>query len=168
MSSEQTAASFGRRLRTCRMRTYVTQEALAGRAELHRTEIGLLERGQRVPRIDTLLRLAAALGIEPAELLVGIHLQPLEELRIGVEALSPRERDETIEAGLLAIAFDLHPDHLSANDLIRRAMAADAHPPEAQAVERALERLKDAQLLQELDRRISPTRAALRFRRLPI
>ena len=60
------------------MRTYVTQEALAGRAELHPTEIGLLERGQRVPRIDTLLRLAAALGIEPAELLAGVHVQPPE------------------------------------------------------------------------------------------
>jgi transcriptional regulator with XRE-family HTH domain len=150
------------------MRTYITQEELADRAELHRTEIGLLERGLRVPRIDTLLRLAAALAVEPAELLVGVHLQRPEELRMGVEALSPRERDETVEASLLAIAFDLHPEHLSANDLIRRAMAADAQSVQAQVLERALERLKDAQLLQELDRRISPTRAALRFRRLPI
>lgn len=150
------------------MRTCITQEALADRAELHRTEIGLLERGLRVPRLDTLLRLAAALAVEPGELLVGMHLQPPEELRVGVEALSPRERDETIEASLLAIACDLHPDQLSANDLIRRAMAADAQSAQAQVLERALERLKDAQLLQELDRRISPTRAALRFHRLPL
>lgn len=150
------------------MRTYITQEALADRAELHRTEIGLLERGLRVPRIDTLLRLAAALAVEPAELLVGTHPQRPDELRMGVEALSPRERDETVEARLLATACDLHPEHLSADDLIRRAMAADAQSVQAQVLERALERLKDAQLLQELDRRISPTRAALRFHRLPI
>ena len=168
MSSEQTAASFGRRLRTCRMRTYVTQEALADRAGLHRTEISLLERGQRVPRIDTLLRLAAALGIEPGELLAGVHVQGPDGADVGVEALSPRERDETIEAGLLTIVFALHPEHVSADDLIRRAVAADAHSIEEQAIEHGLERLREAELLQEVDERIAPTRAALRFDRLPV
>ena len=168
MSSNPTALSFGRRLRACRMRTYITQEALADRSGLHRTEIGLLERGHRVPRVDTLLRLAAALAVEPAELLAGVHVQPPEGIYMGVEALSPRERDETIEAGLLTIAFDLHPDRVSADDLIRRALAADAHSTEELAIEQGLERLKEAELLQEVDGRIAPTRAALHFDRLPV
>lgn len=168
MNSNPTALSFGRRLRACRMRTHITQEALADRAELHRTAISLLERGQRVPRIDTLLRLAAALAVEPAKLLAGVHVQPPEGTYTGVEALSPRERDETIEAGLLTIAFDLHPDHVSADDLIRRALAADAHSTEELAIEQGLERLKEAELLQEVGGRIAPTRAALHFDRLPL
>jgi len=50
------------------------------RAGLHRTEIGLLERGARIPRIDTLLKLAAALDIDPSKLLDGINWMPGESL----------------------------------------------------------------------------------------
>ncbi len=44
------------------------------RSSLHRTEIGLLERGARVPRIDTLIKIASALPIPPAELIEGHRL----------------------------------------------------------------------------------------------
>ncbi len=43
----------------------LSQERLGSAAELHRTEVGLLERGARVPRIDTLVKVATALGIAP-------------------------------------------------------------------------------------------------------
>ena len=46
------------------------------RASLHRTEIGLLERGARVPRIDTLIKISSALAIPPGELLEGIDWTP--------------------------------------------------------------------------------------------
>ena len=46
------------------------------RSELHRTEIGLLERGARVPRIDTLIKIASAMRIPPAELIDGITWAP--------------------------------------------------------------------------------------------
>jgi transcriptional regulator with XRE-family HTH domain len=36
------------------------------------TEVGLLERAERMPRIDTLVKLAAALSIPPSDLLKGI------------------------------------------------------------------------------------------------
>jgi len=52
---------FGANLARCRAAADVTQEDLAFQADLHRTEIGLLERGGRIPRIDTLVKLA---GIE--------------------------------------------------------------------------------------------------------
>lgn len=54
----------------------MSQEVAAVRAGLHRTEIGLLERGERIPRIDTLIKLAAATSVPPGELLDGIHWEP--------------------------------------------------------------------------------------------
>ena len=66
------ARRFGANLRRCRKRTGLSQEKLGERASLHRTEIGLLERGERVPRIDTLIKLAQALPADAADLLDGI------------------------------------------------------------------------------------------------
>jgi transcriptional regulator with XRE-family HTH domain len=48
----------------------------AARASLHRTEIGLLEHGKRVARVDTLIKLAGAMAIPPSDLLEGIHWTP--------------------------------------------------------------------------------------------
>jgi transcriptional regulator with XRE-family HTH domain len=70
------AQRFGANLVCHRKRVGLSQEQLGLRADLHRTEIGLLERGARVPRIDTLLKLAAALDIGPCDLLDGITWEP--------------------------------------------------------------------------------------------
>jgi transcriptional regulator with XRE-family HTH domain len=70
------ARRFGANLVRCRKRAGLSQEDLGERAGLHRTAIGLLERGARVPRIDTLLKLAVALDVEPDRLLDGIVWQP--------------------------------------------------------------------------------------------
>lgn len=70
------AQRFGANLIAQRERVGLSQEELSFRAALHRTEIGLLERGARIPRIDTLAKLAGALGIEPGELLTGIVWTP--------------------------------------------------------------------------------------------
>lgn len=70
------AVQFGGNLRYCRGRADLSQEELAYLASLHRTEIGLLETGARLPRIDTLMKLAGALSIPPEELLDGIEWQP--------------------------------------------------------------------------------------------
>lgn len=70
------AARFGENLRRCRRKAGISQEELGLRASLHRTEIGLLERGARVPRIDTLIKVADSLQLPPSELLVGIDWNP--------------------------------------------------------------------------------------------
>lgn len=70
------AEKFGRNLFMARRRAGLSQEELAIRAELHRSEIGLLEKGRRTPRIDTLARLAGALEAQPADLLRGISWLP--------------------------------------------------------------------------------------------
>jgi transcriptional regulator with XRE-family HTH domain len=67
--TRQLAERFGANLLSCRDRAGVSQEELGFRADLHRTEIGMLERGIRLPRIDTLLKLAGALEVEPSDLL---------------------------------------------------------------------------------------------------
>jgi transcriptional regulator with XRE-family HTH domain len=67
------AVRFGANLRAVRARAGISQDTLAERALLHRTEVGLLERGERMPRIDTLIVLGACLSVPPAELLRGIE-----------------------------------------------------------------------------------------------
>lgn len=54
---------FALNLRRLRKRAGLTQAELASRCELHRSEVGELEGGERVPRIDTALKLAGALGL---------------------------------------------------------------------------------------------------------
>lgn len=72
------AQQFGANLSRLREQAGITQEELAFRASLHRTEVGLLERGERIPKIDTAAKLAGALGVTPAELLDGIEWRPGE------------------------------------------------------------------------------------------
>lgn len=76
--SEAVAARFGENLVRCRRLANLSQEELGARASLHRTEIGLLEHGQRVARIDTVVQLAGAMAIPPSDLLEGIHWTPGE------------------------------------------------------------------------------------------
>jgi transcriptional regulator with XRE-family HTH domain len=70
------AAHFGANLSRCRKRADLSQEELSVRASLHRTEISQLERGLRVARIDTLIKLAASLEVSADELLDGLDWEP--------------------------------------------------------------------------------------------
>jgi DNA-binding XRE family transcriptional regulator len=76
LHSEKVALRFGYNLRRCRMLSGLSQEELGERASLHRTEIGKLEKGERLARIDTVVRLAGAMAIRPEELVDGIHWTP--------------------------------------------------------------------------------------------
>lgn len=73
----EVAKRFGENLRRLRKRADISQEELGLRCSLHRTEIGLLERGARVPRIDTLIKIASGLGVRiDCKLLDGITWTP--------------------------------------------------------------------------------------------
>jgi transcriptional regulator with XRE-family HTH domain len=76
------AARFGQNLRRCRKRVDLSQEELSVRASLHRTEISHLERGLRVARVDTLVKLRGSLGVSADELLDGMGWDP-GDTRIG-------------------------------------------------------------------------------------
>ena len=79
------AKRFGANLVRCRKRVGLSQEEVAWRASLHRTQIGELERGRRQPRIDTLVKLSGALGVTPNDLLDGISWRPAESRPGGFE-----------------------------------------------------------------------------------
>jgi transcriptional regulator with XRE-family HTH domain len=74
VSVEQIRTQFAKNLRAHRERSGLSQEALAEACNLHRTEISLLERCKRSPRLETLVILARGLELaSPAELLEGIR-----------------------------------------------------------------------------------------------
>jgi transcriptional regulator with XRE-family HTH domain len=60
---------FGRNLRVAREAMKLSQEDLAELADLHRTYIGSVERGERNVSIDNMERLAAAVESSIPELL---------------------------------------------------------------------------------------------------
>jgi transcriptional regulator with XRE-family HTH domain len=70
------AEVFGRNLSRRRRASGLSQEELGVRASLHRTAVGQLERGERVARADTLVKLAGSLGVPPEELLSGLAWTP--------------------------------------------------------------------------------------------
>ncbi|HST56122.1 MAG TPA: helix-turn-helix transcriptional regulator [Solirubrobacteraceae bacterium] len=71
---EPVRTQFALNLRHHRAQAGLSQEALAEACNLHRTEISLLERCKRSPRLETLVILARGLELaSPGELLEGIH-----------------------------------------------------------------------------------------------
>ena len=64
---------FAANLRRLRTAAGFSQIDLADRCEMHFTEISRLERGQRNPRLSTIVRLARGLSVAPAELLAGME-----------------------------------------------------------------------------------------------
>ncbi len=60
--------SFGRHLRALRIKRDLSQEKLGMRARLSRNFIGEIERGERNVTLETLEKLARALGVDRSEL----------------------------------------------------------------------------------------------------
>ncbi|ODU01217.1 MAG: hypothetical protein ABS79_02055 [Planctomycetes bacterium SCN 63-9] len=59
---------FGMTVRVIREGLGFSQEAFADRAQVHRTYIGGIERGERNPTLTMIHRLAGALGVPPGRL----------------------------------------------------------------------------------------------------
>jgi transcriptional regulator with XRE-family HTH domain len=127
------ARAFGRHLRMLRKADGYSQDSLARATRLHRTQISLLERGERAPGLLTILILADALWITPDVLLEGLPTPKerrsanakngrrayvitgeKEQLRLlGLAIRSVREtRDSTIEG--LARAVGIPSEELQA------------------------------------------------------
>lgn len=67
---------FATNLRKARQKMGISQEELGYMCDLHRTEISLLERGGREPRMGTIVKLAGSLDTTPDELCEGVAWNP--------------------------------------------------------------------------------------------
>jgi transcriptional regulator with XRE-family HTH domain len=84
------AGRFASNTRRLREAAGLSQEELAFRADVHRTQISLIESGHRAPRLDTLIKLAGALGVTAKDLVAGIVWEPFEQ-RVGGFAVDVEE-----------------------------------------------------------------------------
>jgi len=85
---------LGENLARCRKRADLSQEELSYLASVHRTEISQVERGLRILRADTLVKLASALEVSVEDLLSGIAWEP-GTYRRGQFSSSAAEANET-------------------------------------------------------------------------
>lgn len=69
---------FGQLVRRERMALGLSQEALAERAELHRNAIGLIERAERCPSLESVFAIARGLNIPVTELVAKVEKSLLE------------------------------------------------------------------------------------------
>lgn len=68
MEIDTLAAHFGHRIRQLREANGWSQDRLADFAGLHRTHVSLIENAKREVQLDTVAKLATALGLDPADL----------------------------------------------------------------------------------------------------
>ena len=64
------ALAFGKAVRAARVEQGVAQEELASLAGIERSHMGKIERGEHMPTLALILKIAAALRISSAELMV--------------------------------------------------------------------------------------------------
>ncbi len=72
VQSSRALDRFAENLITLRHRAGLSQAEAGSRGEIDRTEVSLLERRLRMPRLTTILRLAGGIDAEAAELLDGL------------------------------------------------------------------------------------------------
>ena len=75
MRADDFIRQFGQKVRAAREARGLSQEALAHAAGLHQPHISLIERGQRSGRLETIEKLATALGRQPASLMPKVRLR---------------------------------------------------------------------------------------------
>jgi transcriptional regulator with XRE-family HTH domain len=63
---------LGETIRSIRKGVGLSQEALAEKADLHHNFVGELERGEKAATVDTLLKIAKALGVRVRDLVEDI------------------------------------------------------------------------------------------------
>lgn len=72
MAKRDVRKKLGDHLRERRLALGLSQEELAERADLHRTYVGSVERGERNVSLENIVRLADALELKASDLLKGV------------------------------------------------------------------------------------------------
>jgi transcriptional regulator with XRE-family HTH domain len=76
------AEIFGERVRELRDRLGITQEKLAQAADLTTSFVSTVERGQKMPSLNSILKLARALKVDAGELLSGFSYDALRRMKL--------------------------------------------------------------------------------------
>ena len=116
MATETIQIKFGNRVRALRNNAGISQEELAFRAGLHRTYLGGVERGERNPSLESILKIAGALEVSPGQLFrfegvkTSLNLDDdiAEELLIFVENLKSPTKRKILQT-LKSVKKDLKP-----------------------------------------------------------
>ena len=74
MRKQDVLVSFGANVRALRTERDISQEKLAEFADLDRTYVSSLERGQRNVGVQNIVKLADALDVTPSRLLKGLGM----------------------------------------------------------------------------------------------
>jgi transcriptional regulator with XRE-family HTH domain len=93
--------SIGKRIRQYREEQRMTQEKLAEKTNLSVTYIGMIERGERLPRLDKFIEIANALGVSSelllADVLVTGYKVKISKIAEQLEKLPEEERTRIYE-----------------------------------------------------------------------
>lgn len=69
---KQIVLHFSLNMKACRESQGISQEKLAEYANLHRTYIGSIERGEKIPSLVTVVKIAKALKVDVSQLINNI------------------------------------------------------------------------------------------------
>ncbi|MBQ8907326.1 MAG: helix-turn-helix transcriptional regulator [Clostridia bacterium] len=103
-------SSIGKRIRKYREAKGWRQEDFAEKTGLSVTYTGMIERGEKVPKLETFITIANVLGVSADVLLAdvlstGYHVKS-SEMTEAILALSPLERDRIYSVVNSMIAFE--------------------------------------------------------------
>lgn len=90
------AQAVGRRIRAAREAKGLTQEDLAALVDISPTHVSVIERGTKIPRLDTFVAIANVLGVSADSLLFDVVDHAVEsvaaELSAAIETLSQADK----------------------------------------------------------------------------
>ncbi len=93
------ARAVGQRIKAAREKKGLTQEELAARVEISPTHVSVIERGTKIPRMDTFVAIANVLEVSADSLLVDVVDHAVESAASELSGLMenlPREEKERI------------------------------------------------------------------------
>lgn len=94
--------AVGQRIKAKREQKHLTQENLAELIDVSPNHISVIERGVKIPRLDTFVAIANALAVSADELLVDVvdqsAVNAASELSSAIEKLPQNERLRIIKA----------------------------------------------------------------------
>ena len=88
------SASIGKRIRTCREQKGWTQQAFAEKVGISIAYTGMIERGEKIPKLETFIRIANVLEVS-ADLLLAdvIKAQPFSDTSARAEVVTSLSKE---------------------------------------------------------------------------